>query len=73
MREIVDLPEATANLFVRICFHNQGRLSKTKRGHKLFEKLTEDEIDRLETAVAAAYAGTNALPPSAATSPANAD
>jgi hypothetical protein len=73
MREVVDLPEPTANLFVRLCFHNQGRLSKNKRGHKAFEKLTEEEINRLETAVAAAYAGTNALPPSSGTSPADAD
>jgi hypothetical protein len=64
MREIVDLPETTANLFVRLCFHNQGRLSKTKRSHKAFEKLTEEEIDRLEAAVAAAYVGTEPNPPS---------
>jgi hypothetical protein len=64
MREIVDLPETTANLFVRLCFHNQGRLSEIKRSHKAFEKLTEEEIDRLEAAVAAAYAGTEPNTPS---------
>lgn len=69
MREIVDLPEPTANLFVRLCFHNQGRLSKTKRGHKGFEKLTDEEIDRLEAAVAAAYAGTDAVPSASRTPP----
>ncbi len=73
MRDIVDLPEATANLFVRLCFHTQGRLSKAKRGHKAFEKLSEDEIDRLEAAVAAAYAGTNAAPPSGETLPDSSD
>jgi hypothetical protein len=73
MREIVDLPEPTANLFVRLCFHNQGRLSKTKRGHKAFEKLTDDEIDRLEAAVAAAYAGTQSLPTASETPPASAE
>jgi hypothetical protein len=57
MREIVDLPESTANLFVRLCFHNQGRLSATRRSHKAFEKLTGEEIERLEAAVGAAYAG----------------
>jgi hypothetical protein len=56
------MPEPTANLLVRLCFHNQGRLSMTKRGHMAFEKLTDEEIDRLEAAVAAAYAGTDAVP-----------
>jgi hypothetical protein len=60
MRDIVDLPEPTANLFVRLCFQNQGRLSKAKRDHKAFEKLTDDEVNRLEAAVTTAYAGTQA-------------
>lgn len=64
MREVVDLPEPAANLFVRLSLQNQGRLSEAKRGHKYFEKLTEDEIARLEAVVAAAYAGTDAFPPS---------
>lgn len=64
MREVVDLPEPAANLLIRLCLQNQGRLSETKRGHKAFEKLTEDEIARLEAVIAAAYAATNASPPS---------
>jgi hypothetical protein len=62
MREIIDLPETTANLLVRLCLQNQGHLSKAKRGHRAFEKLTDEEINRLEAAVAAAYAGTDAVP-----------
>ncbi len=62
MRDIVDLPEPTANLFVRLCFQNQGCLSKAKRDHKAFEKLTDDEVNRLEAAVTTAYAGTQAKP-----------
>lgn len=62
MREIIDLPETTANLLVRLCLQNQGHLSKAKRGHRAFEKLTDEEIYRLEAAVAAAYAGTDAVP-----------
>jgi len=62
MREIIDLPETTANLLARLCLQNQGHLSKAKRGHRAFEKLTDEEINRLEAAVAAAYAGTDAVP-----------
>ena len=64
MREVVDLPEPVANLLIRLCLQNQGRLSETKPGHKAFEKLTEDEIARLEVVIAAAYAEANGSPQS---------
>ncbi len=55
MRDVVDLPEPTANLFLRLCLQNNGRLSKAKRSLNSFEKLHDDEILRLEQAVSEAY------------------
>jgi hypothetical protein len=31
MRDVVDLPEPAANLFLRLCLQNAGRLSQAKR------------------------------------------
>ncbi len=59
MRDVVDLPEPTANLFLRLCLQNNGRLSKAKRSLTSFEKLHDDEILRLEQAVSEAYNLTN--------------
>ena len=56
MRDVVDLPEPAANLFLRLCLQNNGRLSHAKRRLAAFAKLTDDEITRLEQAIAAAYA-----------------
>jgi hypothetical protein len=55
MRDVVDLPEPAANLFLRLCLQNAGHLSQTKRKLPAFARLTEDEIDRLEQAVSSAY------------------
>lgn len=55
MREVVDLPEPMANLFLRLCLQNKGRLSKIKRKHPSFAKLTEKEITDLENAISKAY------------------
>lgn len=55
MRDVVDLPEPAANLFIRLCRQNGGRLSQAKRKLAAFERLTDDEISRLEQAIAAAY------------------
>lgn len=55
MRDVVDLPEPTANLFLRLCLQNAGRLSQAKRKLAAFDKLTDDEITRLEQAIATAY------------------
>ncbi len=57
MREVVDLPEPHANLFLKLALQNQGRLSKKKRGIPQFEKLTDREITGLEEAIRTAYAG----------------
>lgn len=57
MREVVDIPEPLANLFLKLALQNQGRLSKKKRSIPQFEKLTDAEITGLEDAIRAAYAG----------------
>ena len=48
MRDIVDLPERQANLFLRLVLQNGGRLSARKRD--LFPELSDDEIAALEAA-----------------------
>jgi len=55
MREIVDLPNRHADLFIRLCLQNHGHLSKTKQALSEFSSLTEDEIKKLETCVAMAF------------------
>ena len=57
MRDVADLPEPTANLFLRLCLQNAGRLSQAKRKLTAFDKLTDEEIIRLEQAIATAYEG----------------
>jgi hypothetical protein len=54
MRDVVDLPEITANLFLRLAHQNGGRLSKAQRGLAAFSRLTEEEITALEDAIASA-------------------
>jgi len=56
MREVVDLPNRHADLFVRLCVQNKGTLSKVRRRLEEFAKLSADEIDRLEVAVREAFA-----------------
>lgn len=56
MREVVDLPEPHANLFLKLALQNQSRLSKKKRSIPQFEMLTDTEITRLEDAIRTAYA-----------------
>ena len=56
MRDVVDLPEPAANLFLRLCLQNAGHLSPAKRKLAAFARLTDDEINRLEQAIATAYA-----------------
>jgi len=55
MRDVVDMPEPAANLFLRLCLQNNGRLSKAKRKLDAFTKLTSDEINALEETVRNAY------------------
>lgn len=54
MREVVDMPEPQANLFLRLCLQNQGRLSATKRKSQ-FDFLLDEEIEGLESAIKTAY------------------
>lgn len=56
MREVVDLPNRHADLFVRLCLQNKGRLSTNKRQLPEYDALKEDEIVGLEAAVAEAFA-----------------
>jgi hypothetical protein len=55
MRDVVELPEPIANLFLSLCLQNKGHLSQTKRKLPAFAKLTDEEIIRLEEAIAATY------------------
>ena len=56
MREVVDLPNRHADLFVRLCLQNQGTLSKGKRQLPEYANLSNDEIAGLEAALAEAFA-----------------
>lgn len=49
VREIVDMPDRRASLFVRLCMQNGGRLSAAKRPQ--FSELSDAEIAQLETQV----------------------
>ena len=52
MDAIVEMPDAKANLFVKLCLQNGGRLSPSKR-ERHFARLTEAEVLALEQAVQA--------------------
>ncbi len=56
MRNVLDLPNHHADLFVRLCLQNNGSLSKAKRKLPEYAKLTAQEIAGLEAAVAEAFA-----------------
>ncbi|MGL5018367.1 MAG: Fic family protein [Luteolibacter sp.] len=51
MRDIVELPDRVADLFVKLCRQNGGRLSKRKRELPEFLPLTDTEIIGLEAVV----------------------
>lgn len=55
MRDVVDLPETTANLFIKLCLQNDGRLSKSKRKLPAFSMITSEEMELLEEALRTAY------------------
>ena len=55
MREVVDLPNRHADLFVRLCVQNKGTLSKAKHRMEEFGKLTGTEMDELAAAVRQAF------------------
>jgi hypothetical protein len=50
MRQVVDLPDRLGELFVKVVLQNGGKLSETKRASH-FDRLTDDEIARLEAIV----------------------
>lgn len=56
MRDVVDLPNRHADLFVRLCLQNHGALSKSKRQLPEYALLSDEEIAGLEAAVAEAFA-----------------
>lgn len=51
MRDIVELPDRIADLFVKLCRQNGGTLSKRKRELPEFSLLTDAEVSALEGAV----------------------
>jgi len=54
LAEIVDMPDSRLDLFIHLCLQGHGRLSRSKRAR--FEELTDDEVERMETAVREALA-----------------
>jgi hypothetical protein len=54
VREVVDMPDRRAALFVRLCMQNGGRLSAGKRSQ--FSELSDAEIAQLEAQVQQAIA-----------------
>jgi len=55
VREIVDMPDRRASLFVRLCMQNGGRLAAAKR--QQFPELEDTEIAAMEAAVQDAIRG----------------
>jgi hypothetical protein len=51
MRDIIELPDRIADLFVNLCRQNNGMLSKRKRELPEFSSLTDSEIKDLESVV----------------------
>jgi Fic family protein len=49
-KEIVDMPDRRASLLVRLIMQNKGKLTKSKRD--LFAEVTDDELTRIERAIA---------------------
>ncbi len=56
MRDVVDLPNRYADLFVRLCLQGNGTLSKAKRQLPDYAMLSDEEIAGLEAAVVEAFA-----------------
>lgn len=51
MRDIVDMPDRHADLFVRLCRQNCGTLSKNKRKLEEFAALTDEEVRAIEAVI----------------------
>lgn len=56
MRDVVDLPNRPADLFVRLCLQNNGALSRSKRHLPDYALLSDQEIAGLEAAIVEAFA-----------------
>ena len=57
MREVVNLPDRLEQLFVKLCLHNRGTISKRKRHH--FSALDDETVARLESIVRDEMSGTS--------------
>lgn len=55
MRNVVDMPEPAANLFLRLCLQNNGRIAKAKRKLPAFALLSNEEIAEMEQVIATTY------------------
>lgn len=55
MSRIIDMPDRKRELFLRLCIDNNLVLSQAKR--KLFAELSDEQVTRLQRAVAAAFRG----------------
>ena len=56
VRQIVEMPDRRASLFVRLCMQNGGRVAAGKR--KQFHELSDDEVSAMEAEVRAAMQST---------------
>ncbi len=54
VRQVVEMPDRRASLFVRYCMQNGGRLAARRR--KRFSELSDDEVGAMEAAVRVAMA-----------------
>jgi Fic family protein len=54
IQEIVDMPDREIDMFIRFCLQNSGQLSARKRNSR-FDRLSDDEVVRMEQAVRNAY------------------
>jgi hypothetical protein len=58
LNQLLDWPNHSLELFVRVVHQNNDTLSKTKQ-QSHFSWMTEVEVSEAETIVAQAFAGTN--------------
>lgn len=54
IQEILDMPDSLIDLFIKICFQNNGKLSSKKR-EAYFNFLTDAEVTSMEKAFQSAY------------------
>lgn len=64
MRDIVELPDRIADLFVKLCRQNGGTLSKRKRELPEFSPLTDAEIAALEEVIRKGFGNSDSGDPS---------